>query len=269
MRPPFGPLLVTALLLSGCLGLQEGSTDADFRLATATSLRDSGLLDVLVEEFETLHGIEVEYVAVGTGAALNLGANRDADALFVHAPEQEEEFLAQGHGVNRTEIAWNAFVLLSPVDLPNTLMEAFSFIVETEHCFVSRGDNSGTHMKEQAVWEHLANTTSLELMEDINGLHPKGDWYRSIGQGMGASINMADEKGCITLSDRGTALHFLPDIDLMLHEYDDPFVHNPYAYLPVTGGNSEASAKFLDYLLNEGRQTIATYTINGQPAFYV
>ena len=264
-----GPCFVALLLLSGCLTASDASADAEFRLGTTTSMRDSGLLDILVKEFESLHGIDVEYVAVGTGAALNLGANGDVDALIVHAPDQEEAFIAQGHGVNRTQIAWNAFVLLSPVELPDGLLDTFTFIAEEEHCFVSRGDNSGTHMKEQAVWEQVANMSSVELVHDINGLHPEGDWYYSIGQGMGATINMADEKQCITLTDRGTALQFQPKIDLVRYEFNDTLVHNPYAYLPVTGGNEEASTHFLHYLLNEGQQTIATYTINGEPAFYV
>jgi len=269
MRRSLGSCFIAVLLLSGCLTVSDAPKGAEFRLATTTSMRDSGLLDILVEEFESLHGIDVEYVAVGTGAALHLGANGDVDALIVHAPAQEETFVAQGHGVNRTQIAWNAFVLLSPIELPNSLIDAFSLIAEEEHCFVSRGDNSGTHMKEQAVWEHLANTTSIELVHDINGLHPEGDWYYSIGQGMGATINMADEKGCITLTDRGTALQFQPKIDLNRYEFNDTLVHNPYSYLPVNGGNEEASALFLHYLLHEGRQTIANYTINGAPAFYI
>jgi len=269
MQRSLGLWLVALLMLSGCITQGEGTNEADLRLATTTSMRDSGLLDVLVEEFEAMHGVEVDYVAVGTGAALNLGKNGDVDALIVHAPEQEAQYLSQGHGINRTQIAWNSFVLLSPVELPDSLVEAFAFIVSEEHCFVSRGDNSGTHMKEQTIWQHVATTTSINLVNDINGVHPDGDWYLSIGQGMGATINMANEKECITLADRGTALQFQPKIDLKRYEYNDSSLHNPYAFLPVTGGDVETSWLFLDYLLNEGRHTIATYTINGESAFYV
>ena len=256
------------LLTSGCL-TPVTESEADFRLATTTSMRDSGLLDVLIEEFETLHGVDVEYVAVGTGAALNLGKSGDVDALIVHAPDQEVTFVDAGYGQNRTQIAWNAFVLLSPRELPETLDEALLSVVQNEQCFVSRGDDSGTHLKEQALWQRLNITASLPVVDDGNGIHPTGEWYFSIGQGMGAAINMADEKGCVTLSDRGTALQFQPNIDLNIYEYDDPITHNPYSFIPVVGGNDQGSMLMLSYLQNEGRATISTYTIYGEAAFFV
>ena len=261
-------LTLVLLLTSGCLAPVPES-EADFRLATTTSMRDSGLLDVLIEEFETIHGMEVEYVAVGTGAALHLGKSGDVDALIVHAPDRELAFLDDGYGHNRTQIAWNAFVLLSPGDLPETLDDALLSVVQNEQCFVSRGDDSGTHLKEQALWQRLNETTSLPVVEDANGLHPVGEWYFSIGQGMGAAINMADEKGCVTLSDRGTALQFQPNIDLNMHEYEDPATYNPYSFIPVVGGNEQGSLLMLSYLQNEGRATISTYTIHGEAAFFV
>ncbi len=260
--------ILVLLLTSGCLAPATES-DADVRLATTTSMRDSGLLDVLIEEFESLHGVDVEYVAVGTGAALNLGKSGDVDALIAHAPVQELAFIEAGFGHNRTQIAWNAFVLLSPTELPESLDEAFLSVVENEQCFVSRGDDSGTHLKEQALWQRLNVTTSLPVVEDGSGIHPAGEWYFSIGQGMGAAINMADEKGCVTLSDRATALQFQPNIDLKILEYDDPATHNPYSFIPVVGGNDQGSTLLLSYLQNEGRTTISTYTIHGEAAFFV
>ena len=267
-RVPLALILTGLFLLPGCLSTPT-SEPADFRLATTTSMRDSGLLDLLVEEFEQLHDVDVEYVAVGTGAALHLGENRDVDALIVHAPQQEETFLESGHGYNRTQIAWNAFVLLSPKPLPPTLVDAFQTVVDEERCFVSRGDNSGTHLKEQAIWSELATVSNITLVEDANGVHPVGDWYYSIGQGMGAAINMAHEKGCVTLSDRGTALQFQSSISLDRYEYDDEAVYNPYSFITVTGGNEAIAHRFLEYLLNEGSDTIANYTIGGEAAFFV
>jgi tungstate transport system substrate-binding protein len=269
MGQKFGAVACIVFLgLAGCLSPPQESS-ADFRIATTTSLRDSGLLDVLIEEFTSLHDVEVEYITVGTGAALNLGVNRDVDALIVHAPDQELAFLDQGHGSNRTQIAWNAFVLLSPVELSEDLDDAFLSIVESEQCFISRGDDSGTHLKEQEIWRRLNTTANLPVFLDSNGYHPSGDWYFSIGQGMGAAINMAHEKNCITFSDRGTALEFQNKISLQRFEYDDVMMHNPYSFISVTGGNEAMSALFLSYLLNEGKATIASYTINGEPAYFV
>lgn len=232
-------------------------------------MRDSGLLDLLIEDFEQRHDIEVEYVAVGTGAALHLGENGDVDALIVHAPQQEEDFLDAGHGTDRTQIAWNAFVLLSPTPLSSNLSEAFLSVIEEEHCFVSRGDNSGTHMKEQDIWRELAERANITLVEDVNGLHPVGDWYYSIGQGMGATINMAHEKGCVTLSDRGTALQFQSSISLERYEYNASAVFNPYSFISVNGGNEIIAQTFLEYLLSDGRSIIENYTINGESPFFV
>jgi len=232
-------------------------------------MRDSGLLDVLIEEFEDLHQTDIEYVAVGTGAALQLGRTGDVDALIVHAPEQEARFIEEGFAEERLPFAYNAFVLLSPIDVNGSIYDAFETIVSEEHCFISRGDDSGTHAKEQAIWRHLNETRNIETVEDSNGLHPTGDWYYSIGQGMGAAINMADEKSCITLSDRGTALQFQQQIDLDRYEFDDVIVSNPYSYLIVSQTNASIAHDFQAYLLNEGRSTIANYTINDEAAFFV
>ena len=263
--------LFVALLflpISGCLTAEDDSSEG-FRIATTTSMRDSGLLDVLLEEASQIYGIEVEYVAVGTGAALELGRNGDVDALIVHAPEQEEAFIEAGYGSNRTTFAWNSFVLLSPTELPETIDEAFGFVVESEQCFVSRGDDSGTHLKEQSIWRHLNETQGLPVVLDSNGLHPTGSWYYSIGQGMGAAINMAHEKECVTLSDRGTALRFQSDISLDRYEYNESVVHNPYSFLSIQGGDEIKANLLLTYLLNEGQSTIANYTMSGEAAFFI
>ena len=268
MRPSVVFLVVLFLPLSGCLAPQDEDSTT-FRLATTTSMRDSGLLDILIEEFETMYEVDVEYVAVGTGAALQLGRSGDVDALIVHAPQQEMEFIEEGYGLERIPVAYNAFVLLSPVHLDGSVFDAFETVAESEYCFVSRGDNSGTHAKEQAIWNHLNSTRGLELVEDSNGVHPSGDWYFSIGQGMGAAINMAHEKECITLSDRGTALQFQPNIDLQRYEFNDDIMNNPYSYMIVSSSNHSTAVHFQDYLQGVGQSTIANYSINGDAAFFV
>ncbi|MBL6743730.1 MAG: substrate-binding domain-containing protein [Candidatus Poseidonia sp.] len=262
----FATLLL--LPLSGCFAPLDDDTTT-LRLATTTSMRDSGLLDILVADFEQQHDLRVEYVAVGTGAALELGENKDVDALIVHAPEQETTFIEQGFGTERTLLAWNSFVLLSPMTLPGQLEDAFFEIQNESHCFISRGDFSGTHQKEQDIWRQLNQSHDVPLTSDSNGVHPSGDWYRSIGQGMGAAINMAHEKNCITLSDRGTALHYEDKVTLDRFEYDDEILYNPYSFISITDRPAGPNTIFLDYLTKQGKDIIANYTIGGEPAFFV
>ena len=231
-------------------------------------MRDSGLLDVLVEDYESSAPFTVEYVSVGTGAALILGENKDVDALIVHAPDLEQSFVEQGHGYNRTTITWNRFVLLAPYTESNTIFDAFESIYENQTCFISRGDFSGTHHKEQSIWMHLNETRNLSMIEDANGYRPDGDWYYSIGQGMGAAINMADEKSCATLSDRGTALNFEQQTNLVRTDFSDQILFNPYSFLMVSEMDDIAGNDFLEYLITDGQSIIENYTINQQPAFF-
>ena len=267
----YKPLAITLLLLtslcSGCLSSEE-SDKSTLRLATTTSMRDSGLLDVLVEDYESSAPFTVEYVSVGTGAALILGENKDVDALIVHAPDLEQSFVEQGYGYNRTTITWNRFVLLAPYTESNTIFDAFESIYENQTCFISRGDFSGTHHKEQSIWMHLNETRNLSMIEDANGYRPDGDWYYSIGQGMGAAINMADEKSCATLSDRGTALNFEQQTNLVRTDFSDQILFNPYSFLMVSEMDDIAGNDFLEYLITDGQSIIENYTINQQPAFF-
>lgn len=267
----YKPLGITLLLLtslcSGCLSSEENDKTT-LRLATTTSMRDSGLLDMLVEDYESSAPFTVEYVSVGTGAALILGENKDVDALIVHAPDLEKSFVEQGHGYNRTTITWNRFVLLAPNTESNTIFDAFESIYENQTCFISRGDFSGTHHKEQSIWVHLNETRNLSIIEDANGYRPDGDWYYSIGQGMGAAINMADEKSCATLSDRGTALNFEQQINLVRTDFSDQILFNPYSFLMVSEIDDTAANDFLEYLITDGQSIIENYTIKQQPAFF-
>ena len=176
--------------------VEEGTS---FILATTTSTEDSGLLDAILPDFEEQTGITVEVVAVGTGQALSLGESGDADVLLVHARAREDAFMEAGHGTRREDVMYNDFVILGPPEDPAGIagMEdagaAFAAIAAAEAPFVSRGDDSGTHTKEKAIWE-------------VAGVEPAGDWYISAGQGMGAVLTMADEELAYTLSDRATYL---------------------------------------------------------------
>lgn len=266
-KPLFLTFLLLTSLFSGCLA-SEDDDKTTLRLATTTSMRDSGLLDILIEDYESSSSFTIEYVSVGTGAALVLGENKDVDALIVHAPELEASFVDQGYGYKRTTITWNRFVLLSPNIESTSIFDAFESIYENETCFISRGDFSGTHHKEQSIWRHLNQTKNLSMIEDANGYRPEGDWYYSIGQGMGAAINMADEKSCATLSDRGTALNFDDQTSLERTEFSDQILFNPYSFLLVSEMDETASNDFLDYLLTDGQLIIDNYTINQESVFY-
>ena len=140
------------------------------RLATTTSLRDSGLLSVLLPEFTDETDIHVDVIAVGSGAALSLAENKDVDVLIVHDPVRELEFIENGFAENRTTFAWNRFVLLGPTSVPGNLSETLTWLLENDQCFVSRGDESGTHQKEQAIWKAFSNQSNVEFTEDSLGI---------------------------------------------------------------------------------------------------
>ncbi len=226
---PFAVLSLLFLLFSGCTERAETIT-----LATTTSTENSGLLEEILPDFEAEHNIEVRVVAVGTGAALDIGRGKDAEVILVHALELEEEFVAEGYGTARFPVMYNDFVILGPPEDPANIREnapndargALSLIWAEEATFISRGDNSGTHIME------------LELLEDA-GLLSEGDFYVSAGQGMGAVIEMADEMGAYTLADRGTYLALGGDLDLQVVAEGDEALFNPYGVIPVTQDEGE------------------------------
>lgn len=252
--------------LSGCISNEE-SSDA-MVLATTTSMRDSGLLDELIPAFSEQYGVEIDVIAVGTGAALNLGKTKDADLLIVHAPEKEIQFISDGYAENRTTFAWNRFVILSPEANQETdLLELLNNIIEQEDCFISRGDNSGTHVKEQELWLTASETYGFSLIEEGDQIRPSGEWYYSIGQGMGAAITMADEKNCYTLSDKGTALS-RQSMDLQMIEFDNNLTTNPYSVIPIEGDNYDQASLFVEFLQSDkSQEIIENYSINGQELF--
>ena len=251
--------------LQGCLQIEDES-DTTIRLATTTSLRDSGLLDELLTEFTKTSSIEVDVIAVGSGAAMSLAENGDVDVLIVHDPIREVEFIENGFAENRTTFAWNRFVLLGPDNFSGSFIETLDWIIETNKCFVSRGDESGTHQKEQAIWRLLSNQSEFDFVEDDLGFHPVWDGYQSIGQGMGAAITISNELDCWTLSDRGTALYRQENTNLIMHEFEESILLNPYSILLMENEHNQQTVALRDYLLSSA-QRIDNYTVNNETLF--
>jgi len=212
-------------------------------LATTTSTYDSGLLDVILPDFEARYGADVEVIAVGTGQAIQLGENGDADVILVHARSREDAFVEAGYGVNRQDVMYNDFVVVGPSADPagikgmTDVAAALAKIAETGSTFISRGDDSGTHTKEQSLWQ----ASGLPLVEaasiknaDQTFVKPDGDWYLSVGQGMGATLTIAEEQQAYTLSDRATFLaRTLEGIDLEILVEGDSRLFNPYGVIAV------------------------------------
>jgi len=184
--------------------------ESEMTLATTTSTRDTGLLDVLVPAFDKKYGVTTKVVAVGTGEALEMGKQGNADVLLVHARKSEDEFVESGYGINRKDVMYNFFFVVGPKDDPagagdaKSAEEAMKKIAESKSAFISRGDQSGTHKKELSIWEKF-------------GLKPQGeDWYKESGQGMGDTLTMASEMGGYTLVDSGTWYSFADKVDLKI-----------------------------------------------------
>jgi len=243
-----------------------GSDPERLRLATTTSTENSGLLEELLPPFEEEHNVEVDVVAVGTGAALELGRNGDVDMVMVHAPGLEREFVAEGYGVERVGFMYNDFIILGPEDDPagvagmESVTEAMAQIAESEATFISRGDNSGTHTKEKNIWAEA-------------GVDPAGDWYRESGQGMGAVITLTNDQQAYTLADRGTYLAYRGDIDLEVAVEGDPLLFNPYAVIAVdpemhSHVKRDLAQELIDYVTSdEGQEIIGNYRVEGEQLF--
>ncbi len=208
------------------------------RFALTTSVQDSGLLDYLLSDLERETGLTVEAIAVGTGQALQMGERGEADVLLVHARDLEDAFMAAGHGVRREDVMHNDLVIVGPESDPAGIEEmgraadALAKIAAAGAPFVSRGDKSGTHIKEQQIWAHA-------------GIQPSGSWYTSAGQGMGATLAAAAAQGAYTLSDRATYLSRASDDRVILVEGDEALL-NSYRVIAVKtdksadGGDSAA-----------------------------
>ena len=238
---------------------QAGSTN--LILATTTSLQDSGLLDVLVPAFEKASGYTVKTVAVGTGQALTMGQQGNADVLFVHAPTQEQAFMDAGWGVDRRLVAHNYFWIVGPASDPagisgmTSAVDAFTKIAASGATFVSRGDSSGTNTKELALWKSA-------------GITPKGSWYIESGQGMGATLQIASEKTGYTLTDTATFLSSQANLALEALVKSDSSLINIYSVIAVNPAkwpkvNAAGAKAFEDYVTGSaGQQIIAAFGID-------
>ena len=263
----FAILLLIFPTIQGCLQVEDEHEDSTIRLATTTSLRDSGLLAEILPDFTEQTGIQVDVIAVGSGAAMTLAEKNDVDVLIVHDPEREIQFIADGFAENRTTFAWNRFVLLGPISMSGSLFEILDWIIETDQCFVSRGDESGTHQKEQALWRMLSNESDIEFVDDSLGYHPVWDGYQSIGQGMGAAITISDELECWTISDRGTALYRQENTNLNIHDLQETILVNPYSILLMDNEHNSSTSALRDFLLSSASE-IDNYKVNNETLFY-
>lgn len=256
--------LSAIVLLTLSLSVQAAE---QLRLATTTSTDNSGLLSVLNPVFEQKYGVKIDVIAVGTGKALKIGSRGDVDAVFVHAPAAELKYIDSGDFIERRAVMHNDFVLIGPVSDSAGIGDAISVedalkkIMASEAKFVSRGDDSGTHKKELALWKHA-------------GVSPAGRWYIQAGQGMGAVIKMADEMGAYTLSDRGTQIAFDDRITLKVLYQGDPPLFNPYHIMAVNPGrhpyaNYGLAMQYIEFVTGEeGQSLIRDFRIKSQPLFY-
>lgn len=257
-----------AILLLMVTSLPTLALDRDrtVRLATTTSTENSGLLDDLLPRFTRETGFDVHVIAVGTGKALRMGRDGDVDVVLVHAPAAEKKFVADGFGEQRLPVMYNDFVLVGPAEDPARVSEAgdaaeaLKRIAASGQVFVSRGDDSGTHKKEKALWQAAAVT-------------PSESWYREAGQGMGKVLQMADEMGGYTLTDRGTWLAYRDQSRLQVRFQGDEVLFNPYAIIRVSESRypdlNHAGAEALIWWLRStaGQQAIATYRRSGEQLF--
>src|SRR5713101_6180874 len=239
-------------------------------LASTTSVEASGLLANILPQFTAKTGISVHVVAQGTGKALDTARRGDADLLLVHDPEAEQQFMDQGHGATRRQIAWNDFIIVGPSADPahvrggSDSVAALKAIASAQAPFVSRGDKSGTNAAELRLWKIAGQTP------DVLG---KEKWYRDVGSGMGQALNVASAMDAYTLSDRGTWLSFNNKGSLIIVVEGDPRLVNRYDVIELNG-QKHASAKldaakvFADWLVSsEGQQAIGAYQVSGQKLF--
>ena len=266
----FRTILVAASLffMTGHVAQDAGPKDRDVILATTTSTQDSGLLNELIPLFEKQSGYRVKTVAVGTGQALAMAAKGEADVVLVHAPSLENKYVAQGKLLNRRVVMYNDFIIIGPSNDPaeikssKTAVAALKLIEQSHAPFVSRGDNSGTHSLEKSLWKSA-------------GITPKGAWYVESGQGMGATLKIANDRSAYTISDRGTYLAFLKGLTLPILVQGDRRLLNFYSVMEVNPANgpkiNTAGGKaFADFMVAPSTQSvIKNFDVKkfGQPLF--
>ncbi len=267
-------LLALGLLVAGCAPQEEPGENGEaepgdefITLATTTSTYDSGLLDYLNPIFTEETGIEVRVVSKGTGQAIELGKNGDADVLLVHDRKAELVLVEEGYVINRTDVMYNDFIIVAPEDDPagigelDSAVEALKAIADSGAAFVSRGDDSGTHRLELRLWEQA----EVDL---------EGDWYLSIGQGMGDTLRMADEKEAYTITDRGTYVSLKNTLDLVIVFEGDPALFNQYGVMAVNPElhehiKFESAMKYVDFLTSaRGQELVSGFKKEGETLFF-
>jgi len=266
-RELFGVLL-TMLALSAA---SPASLAQDFiTVASTTSTEQSGLFKHLLPAYEKKTGVQVRVVALGTGQALDMGKRGDADVVFVHAKSAEENFIAEGYGVKRLPVMYNDFVLIGPNSDPakvaggKDILEALRKVKGAAAPFVSRGDRSGTHMAEVALWK----SSGIEIEKE------KGPWYRDTGQGMGPALNTASSMNGYILADRGTWISFKNRGELVILVEGDKRLFNQYGVILVSPAKhahikKDLGQAFIDWVVSpEGQRAIADYKIGGEQLFF-
>ena len=266
MLKKFFTCTLTVFLVISFIPFASGD-EGRLKLATTTSTDNSGLLDVLIPPFEKKFDIKVAVIAVGTGKALKLGENGDVDIVLVHSRKAEDKFVKRGFGVNRRDVMYNDFIIIGPKTDPagvkgmKDAAMALKKMVAKQAQFISRGDDSGTHKKEKSLWEEIKITH-------------KGHWYMETGQGMGATLQIADEKQAYTITDQGTYLAYKGKIDLSILVEGDKRLFNPYGIIAVNPAkyphvNYIYAMAFIGWVTSvHGQKIIAEYKKFGKPLFY-
>ncbi len=264
--------ILSILILSSILiaGINVAKEAPYILLQSTTSTKNSGLYDYILPKFKEESGVDVRVVAVGTGQAIKNAQNGDADLLIVHAKSREEKFVQEGYGIKRHELMYNDFIIVGPKNDPagalqaNSVRQALTKIAEAKEIFVSRGDDSGTHIKEQSLWE----------LADVNAKSASGTWYREAGAGMGATLNTAVSMDAYALTDRSTWISFGNKQDHIIVFQDKPPLHNQYSVIVINPERHphvkrDLAYEFVQWLLSDRGQTvIADYTVQGQQLFF-
>ena len=257
-------LRLLTLVMSVYAGLSVCATE-NLRLVTTTSTENSGLADYLITEFTNDTGINVHIVAVGTGKALAIARNGDADVILVHSKPDELEFVEQSYGVERISVMYNDFILVGPkaISEDNSITDVLKSIESSESLFISRGDESGTHKKESQLWR-------------VANINTQSNWYRESGQGMGKTLQIASELDAYTLTDRGTwlAQNSNQPLRLQIVFEGDKELFNPYSVIGVNPIkfphiNVDAANQLIDWLISEkGQRLINEFEVDGQQLFF-
>ncbi len=268
MKRPVWSAVAFAVIVAGLCGVADAG-DRYITVASTTSTANSGLFKDILPRFTRKSGIEVRVVAVGTGQAIRLARNGDADVLFVHHRKSEEKFVSEGYGVKRFDVMYNDFIVIGPKNDPakikgvSDVVKGLSSIAAATAPFVSRGDDSGTHKKELALWREAG----------VDVKTASGTWYRETGSGMGATLNTAAAMGAYTLADRGTWLSFANKEGLAIAYEGDKRLLNLYGVILVNPKRhkhikAEMGQTFIDWLVSdEGQKAIGDFRIGGKPLF--